>query len=92
MHLRLVERQWEEPYLERDDQEIGDALRRLTAHVDVPLPGNFQLIPDFRLFIGSSLYLVKPLQRRFWLRSAAIADADGIAMELHDVVGLGDSA
>ena len=92
LHLRLVERQREEPYRERDDKAIGDALRRLAARVDVPLPGNFQVVPDFRLFIGSSLYLTKPLQRRFWLRSAAIADADAIAMELHEAVGLGDSA
>ena len=92
LHLRLVERQREEPYRERDDQAIGDALTRLATRVDVPLPGNFQLVPDFRLFVGSSLYLTKPLQRRFWLRSAAIADADAIAMELHEAVGLGDSA
>ncbi len=92
LHLRLMERQWEEPYREQDDQAIGAALRRLSAHVEVPLPGNWQLIPDFRLFIGSSLYLIKPLQRRFWLRSAAIADADSIAMDLHDAVGLGNPA
>ena len=88
LHLRLVERQSEEPYWERDDQAIGDAFQRLSAQIDVSLPGNFQLIPDFRLFIGSNLYLVKPLQRRFWLRSTAIADADAIAMELHDAVQL----
>ena len=92
LHLRLVEREWEELYQERDDQAIGDALGRLGARVDMPLPGNFQLVPDFRVFIGSSLYLIKPLQRRFWLRSAAIADADALAMELHDAVGLGNSA
>ena len=92
LHLRLVERRLEEPYRERDDQAIGEALRRLGAHVNMRLPGNFQLVPDFRLFIGKSLYLIKPLQRRFWLKSAAIADADAMAMELHDAVGLGDSA
>lgn len=91
-HLRLVERRSEEPYRERDDPSVGEALRRLGAHADIRLPGNFQLVPDFRLFIGSSLYLIKPLQQRFWLKSAAIADADTMAMELHDAAGLGDSA
>ena len=50
----------------------------------------FQLVPDFRLFTGKSLYLVKPLQRRFWLRSAAIADADAMAMDLQDAVQFGN--
>ena len=92
LHLRLVERRSEEPYWERHDQAIGEALTWVGAHVDMRLPGNFQLVPDFRLFIGNSLYLIKPLQRRFWLKSAAIADADAMAMDLHDAVGLGDSA
>ena len=92
LHLRLVEAGSEEPYRERDDQAIGEAFGRLRAHVAMHLPGNFQLIPDFRLFVGKSLYLIKPLQRRFWLRSAAIADADAVAMDLHDAATLSDSA
>ena len=88
LHLRLVQRSSGARYRERNDRTIGEALRRLGEHIEVPLPGNFQLVPDFRLFVGKSLYLVKPLQRRFWLRSAAIADADAISMELHDAVGL----
>ncbi len=88
LHLRLAQRSSEPPYRERDDRTIGEALRRLGEHIEVPLPGNFQLVPDFRLFVGKSLYLVKPLQRRFWLRSAAIADADAISMELHDAIRL----
>ena len=90
VHLRLVARQDREAYQERNDEAVGAALARLRARMDVPLPGNFQLVPDFRLFIGKSLYLVKPLQRRFWLRSAAIADADAMAMELQDAVRLGN--
>ena len=92
LHLRLVEAGREEPYWERDDQAIGEAFGRLRAHVGMHLPGNFQVMPDFRLFIGNSLYLIKPLQRRFWLRSTAIADADAIAMDLHDAVELGRPA
>ena len=92
LRLRLVEGSLEDTYRERDDQAIGEALGQLRAHVEVNLPGNFQLIPDFRVFIGNSLYLIKPLQRRFWLKSAAIADADAVAMDLHDATALGDSA
>ena len=41
-------------------------------------------MPDFRIFIGNHLYLVKPTQKRFWLKSSALADADAIALDLHD--------
>ena len=90
LRLSLVDRAGREPYQERDVHDVGSALRRLATQINVPLPGNFQLVPDFRLFLGNSLYLVKPLQRRFWLRSTAIADADALAMELHDAGRIGE--
>jgi hypothetical protein len=46
-----------------------------------PLGGNFNLMPDVRVFAGKNLYLIKPMQLRFWL---ALADADAIAMDLED--------
>ena len=91
LRLRLVDREMREPYREVNDQGVGEALRRLALQIDVPLPGNFQLVPDFRLFVGNSLYLVKPLQRRFWLRSTAIADADALAAELQDASRVGEA-
>ncbi len=89
VRLRLVDRKSQRAYQERSDQAVGATLRRLSQQLNVPLPGNFQLVPDFRLFDGDSLYMVKPLQRRFWLRSAAIADADALATELHDADRIG---
>ena len=73
-------------YSEEDNGSVGPVLARLSEHVHQPLPGNFQLIPDFRIFAGDHLYLVKPARRRFWLRSAALADADAIALDLQDAV------
>ena len=90
LRLRLVDRARREAYREKNVQDVGQALRRLAGQIDVPLPGNFQLVPDFRLFAGDSLYLVKPLQRRFWLRSAAIADADAVAADLQDAGRVGE--
>ena len=86
LNMRLP---WE-PYREGSDRAVGQAFRRLGSQINVRLPGNFQLVPDFRLFDEKSLYLVKPLQRRFWLRSAAIADADALATELQHAVQIGD--
>ena len=90
LRLRLMDPAGREPYLERDIRDVGKALRGLAGQLNVPLPGNFQLVPDFRLFAGDSLYLVKPLQRRFWLRSAAIADADAVAADLQDAGRFGE--
>lgn len=69
-------------YEERNNLEIGEAIERLSLELHQKLPGNFRLFPNFRMFSGKHLWLVKPLQRRFWLRSAAITDADSIASDL----------
>ena len=74
-------------YAEDDDESVAAALSRLAEHVPRPLPGNFQSLPDFRVFVGRDLFLVKPAGKRFWLRSAALADANAIALDLHAFVG-----
>ena len=75
-------------YTEPSNGSVGAVLARLSEHIHQPLSGNFQLMPDFRIFAGNHLYLVKPARRRFWLRSAALADADAIALDLRDAVTL----
>ena len=75
-----------ETYSEDRNGKIGTVLEKLSNHIRQPLDGNFQLMPDFRVFVGDSLFLVKPMQRRFWLRAAALADADGIALDLQQAV------
>jgi hypothetical protein len=57
-------------------------LGRLSEHINQSLDGNFQVMPDLRVFVGESLFLIKPMQMRFWLRSTALADADAIALDL----------
>ena len=74
-------------YAEDDDASVGAALSRLGEHIHQPLPGNFQSLPNFRVFIDRDLFLVKPIGKRFWLRSAALADASAIVVDLHEVTG-----
>lgn len=74
-------------YKERNDSAVREILAKLFEHIHQPLPGNFQLLPDFRIFDGKHLYLVKPMQHRFWLRAAALADANAIALDLQDYSG-----
>ena len=73
-------------YTEDHDGRISTILQDLSTHIHQPLDGNFQLMPDLRVFVGDSLYLIKPMQRRFWLRATALADADGIALDLQQSV------
>ena len=84
--LTLEEGHRKTDYIEANDRSVGEALANLFKHIHRPLPGNFQLMPDFRIFIGNNLYLVKPAQKRFWLKSTALADADAIALDLQDAV------
>ena len=74
-------------YAEDNDTPVGDELSRLARRIEQPLPGNFQSTPDFRVFLDRDLFLVKPAARRFWLRSAAVADAHGIALDLQGFIG-----
>ena len=89
LRLSLQETRENAEYVEKDDISVSEALSKLSEHIEQPLPGNFQFIPDFRLFIDKDLYLVKSIQKRFWMRSAAISDADAIALDLQDASGLG---
>ena len=88
MRLTLQDSKRQGTYAEENDRTVGEALARLFKHIHQPLSGNFQLMPDFRLFVGNCLYVVKPTQKRFWLRSTALADADAIALDLQDAVGI----
>lgn len=74
-------------YAEDDDPTVGTALSRLAHRIEQPIPGNFQSTPDFRVFLDRDLFLVKPAAKRFWLRSAAMADAHAIALDLQGFVG-----
>jgi hypothetical protein len=50
------------------------------------LPGNFNLIPDLKIFIENKLYLIKPLQLSHWMESSAIEDANSISLELQTYI------
>lgn len=76
------------PYAEDNKALVSDALAKIMQHIHQPMAGNFQLMPDLRLFINKDLYLVKPMQRRFWLQSTALADADAIAADLQHAIEL----
>lgn len=73
-------------YTENGGASLAATLADLSRHIHQRLDGNFQLMPDLRVFVGNDLYLIKPMQSRFWLRSTALADAAAIALDLQDFV------
>ncbi|WP_434722341.1 HsdM family class I SAM-dependent methyltransferase [Mesorhizobium sp. RIZ17] len=75
-------------YSEESKTLVSDALSKIVQNIHQPITGNFQLVPDLRIFIDTDLYLVKPMQRRFWLRSMALADADAIAGDLQQSIDI----
>jgi hypothetical protein len=88
LRLALNGTEQRQVYGEEDSVMLGDALSRIMQHIHQPIAGNFQLMPDLRVFIDKNLYLVKPMQRRFWLRSTALSDADAIAADLQQSIDL----
>ena len=58
------------------------ALADVSQSLGHTLSGSFFLAPDIRVFSGDHLYLIKPLQRRFWLHGSALSDADSIVVDL----------
>jgi N-6 DNA Methylase len=75
-------------YVEEKTESLQSSIARLAEHIHRPLDGNFQLLPDLRVFVGNDLFLIKPMQKRFWLKSTALADADAVAQELETVVDI----
>jgi len=68
--------------LEPQSGVLRAALDRVMAALPQGSIRNIQLRPDLKVFIDDSLFLVKPLETRYWLQSAALNDADAIAGEL----------
>lgn len=75
-------------YTESRNTSFTDVLNKISKDILQPLNGNFFLVPDLRVFVGNNLYLIKPMQQRFWMRATALADADAIAMDLNDAITL----
>ncbi len=87
--LRLSLSSSKKDYVEEQTETLQSIISRLAEHIHRPLDGNFQLLPDLRVFVDTNLYLIKPMQMRFWLESTALADADAVASDLETVTDVG---
>lgn len=68
--------------IKEGDNDFQSVLNKIHDGLKRPLSQNFQLIPNLRLFVDKSLYLIKPKTMRYWMKSAALNDADDIVGDL----------
>lgn len=66
-------------FREIEGRELQDELRRLQRLLPQSLSRDVELVPDLFVFDLDAVYLVKPLQLRFWMKSSALNDVDQIA-------------
>jgi hypothetical protein len=71
----------EPPQPPGDDKELLATLDRLRKVYRKQL-GSVELLRGLKVFYEDTLYLFKPLQMRFWTRTAALNDADSIAANI----------
>jgi hypothetical protein len=62
--------------------KFNATLSKINEELKQQVSRNFQLIPDLRIFVDDTLYLLKPRIMRFWLKSTALNDADAIIADL----------
>lgn len=69
----------------QDDKAVGKVLGELRALQLLPMnvTEDLYFAPDTIIWTGRSLYMVRPLTRRFWLRHTAVQDARRIVSGIH---------
>ena len=73
---------WPDVLVEQGEQELRVALDRILLLLPQHASRNVEVQPNLKVFIKDSIYLTKPLSRRYWLSSAGLNDADEIAGDL----------
>lgn len=62
-------------------QFLDDILGKIATQLPVKLVDTIYTRRNLRIYSGRDFYIIKPLQRRYWNRSAALSDADTIISE-----------
>jgi hypothetical protein len=63
-------------------QKYNEHMKMLNRYSCSKLSQNIYVQKQLRYYDGSDIYLVKPNQRRFWIRSQAISDARSFILEI----------
>ena len=73
-------------YKEYKEHSFTKILSELISKENKEVKNIFKFAPDFRMFEGSNLYLIKPMQLRYWTRSSAIDDASRIFVDIQKLI------
>lgn len=81
--LRIPSKRSQQPLIINETNDaFNAALSRINTGLRQEVSRNFYLVPDLRIFVDDTLYLIKPKMMRFWTKSAALNDADAIVADL----------
>ena len=83
LRLRLCSaRDWAEYTEERN--EVGKLLADVARESNTELPGNIHQVSNLRMYAGNDMYMVKPNSMRFWMRTAALDDAEQVVVDIEE--------
>lgn len=63
-------------------EDLSPVLHKVAKSLDEQIAFDIYTRRHLRVYSGDSIYVVKPSQRRFWTRSAALTDGDAMLKEL----------
>ncbi|MBN2211144.1 MAG: N-6 DNA methylase [Sedimentisphaerales bacterium] len=78
VHVSLADRISARVPVSKATKELASVIKRMEPLLKNK-KGRFIFCQNLKVFDGKSLYLLKPMQMRFWSRTAALNDADEIA-------------
>jgi hypothetical protein len=83
IQLRLVNETPNQPVVvNQDSSALMETIHQFMSALPVHDTRNFYMASKLKVFVDDTLIFVKPLDSRFWLRTAALNDADEIAADL----------
>jgi N-6 DNA Methylase len=83
--LSLSETDYDRVALNKSDEKIADLIEELVASMprgSKEVQRGLFSIPHIDVATDSAYYLVKPAQRRFWLQTSALSDADRLVNQI----------
>ncbi len=86
VHIAMTDRVCRTIPVSTADDKLANIFNRMKTLLQQE-QGRFVFCKNLKVFDGNSLYILKPMQMRFWSRTAALNDADEIASAILDSKG-----
>lgn len=78
VHIAMTDRVCRNILVSTADNKLAKVFNRMKTLLQHK-QGRFVFCQNLKVFDGNSLYILKPMQMRFWSRTAALNDADEVA-------------